>query len=126
MFFRLLKEGLYFAVNSVIVNKLRTFLSLFGITIGIFSIISVFTVLDWMEKSIHDTISSLGDNVVYVQKWPWSFGANYPWWDYVKRPAVSLDDYRTVINKSSKAEAACFDVSQSKQIKYKKNIASGG
>jgi putative ABC transport system permease protein len=124
MFFRLLKEGLYFAVNSVIVNKLRTFLSLFGITIGIFSIISVFTVLDWMEKSIHDTISSLGDNVVYVQKWPWAFGRDYPWWDYVKRPAVSLDDYRTIINKSTKTEAACFDVSQSKMIKYKKNVAS--
>jgi putative ABC transport system permease protein len=52
MFFRLLKEGFLFAVNSIYVNKLRTFLSLFGITIGIFSIISVFTILDWMEKSI--------------------------------------------------------------------------
>ena len=124
MFFRLLKEGLYFAVNSVIVNKLRTFLSLFGITIGIFSIISVFTVLDWMEKSIHDTISTLGDNVVYVQKWPWAFGRDYPWWDYVKRPPVSYDDYHTVISKSKKTETACFDVSQSKQIKYKKNVAT--
>ena len=55
-----------FAVNSIIVNKLRTFLSLFGITIGIFSIISVFTVLDWMEKSIKDSISTLGDNVIHV------------------------------------------------------------
>jgi putative ABC transport system permease protein len=125
MFFRLFREGLYFAVNSVTVNKLRTFLSLFGITIGIFSIISVFTVLDWMEKSIHDTIATLGDNVVYVQKWPWSFSSSYPWWDYVKRPAVSFDDYKTVINKSTKTDAACFDVSQSKQIKYKKNVASG-
>jgi putative ABC transport system permease protein len=125
MFFRLFIEGVAFAFSSITVNKLRTFLSLFGITIGIFSIISVFTVLDWMEKSIHDTISSLGDNVVYVQKWPWSFGSEYPWWDYVKRPPVSLDDYRTVINKSKKAEAACFDVSQSKQIKYKKNVATG-
>jgi putative ABC transport system permease protein len=125
MFFRLFIEGVVFAFSSITVNKLRTFLSLFGITIGIFSIISVFTVLDWMEKSIHDTISSLGDNVVYVQKWPWSFGSEYPWWDYVKRPAVSLDDYRTVLNKSKKTEAACFDVSQSKQIKYKKNVASG-
>ena len=76
MFFRLFKEGFIFAVNSVIVNKLRTFLSLFGITIGIFSIISVFTVLDWMEKSIHDTISSLGENVIYVHKFPWGLNFN--------------------------------------------------
>ena len=73
MFFRLLRESFLFAVNSVVVNKLRTFLSLFGITIGIFSIISVFTVIDWMEKAVRDSIATLGDNVIYVQKWPWSF-----------------------------------------------------
>lgn len=125
MFIRLLKEGFYFAVNSVIVNKLRTFLSLFGITIGIFSIISVFTALDWMEKSIRDSISTLGDNVIYVQKWPWTFDfKNLAWWDIQKWPAVSLNDYHSVLNKSTKTEAACFTASQPKQVKYKKNVAT--
>jgi len=124
MFFRLLKEGFIFAVNSVIVNKLRTFLSLFGITIGIFSIISVFTVLDWMEKSIRDSISTLGENVIYVAKWPWSFDPNRAWWDIMKWPAISMDDYQAILNRSTKAEAACFLVSQSEQIKYRNNIAS--
>ena len=125
MFFRLLKEGFIFAVNSVIVNKLRTFLSLFGITIGIFSIISVFTVLDWMEKSIHDSISTLGDDVIYVQKRPWSFDPNLAWWDIIKWPAISKDDYQAILNRSTKTASACFSVFQSKQIKYKKNLASG-
>jgi putative ABC transport system permease protein len=124
MFFRLLKEGFFFAVNSVMVNKLRTFLSLFGITIGIFSIISVFTVLDWMETSIRTSISSLGDNVIYVQKWPWSFG-DFAWWDVMKWPAVSEDDFHAIVNKSTKSAAAGFDASQSVPIKYKKNLASG-
>jgi putative ABC transport system permease protein len=124
MFIRLLKEGFLFALNSVVVNKLRTFLSLFGITIGIFSIISVFTALDWMEKSIRDSISTLGDNVIYIQKWPWSFDRNLAWWDIVKWPAVSLDDYHSVLNKSTKTEAACFIASQPEKIKYKKNIAN--
>ena len=124
MFFRLLKEGFLFAINSVIVNKLRTFLSLFGITIGIFSIISVFTVLDWMEKSIHDSISSLGDNVIYVQKFPWSFDPNLAWWDIIKWPAVSIDDYEAILKKSTKTASACFAVFQPKQIKYRKNLAS--
>ena len=124
MFLRLFKEGFLFAVNSVIVNKLRTFLSLFGITIGIFSIISVFTVLDWMEKSIRDSISTLGDNVIYVQKFPWSFDPNLAWWDIIKWPAISNDDYQAILNKSTKSESACFLVIQPKQIKYKKNLAS--
>jgi putative ABC transport system permease protein len=124
MFFRLLKEGFVFAVNSVFVNKLRTFLSLFGITIGIFSIISVFTVLDWMQKSIHDSISTLGDNVIHVSKWPWGFEPNLKWWDIIKWPSVSEDDYQAILNRSTKTEFACFSVMQPKQLKFGKNLAS--
>ncbi len=124
MFFRLFKECFLFAVNSIFVNKLRTFLSLFGITIGIFSIISVFTVLDWMEKAIRDSISSMGDNVLYVNKWPWGFEPNLNWWDIIKWPVVSKEDYQTVLNRSTKAATACFSVRQGKQIKYRKNLAS--
>jgi putative ABC transport system permease protein len=122
MFFRLLKEGFIFALNSVVVNKLRTFLSLFGITIGIFSIISVFTVLDWMEKAIHDSISTLGENVLYVHKWPWGFNTNLNWWDIMKWPSISKNDYQAILSKSAKASDACFSVMQAKQIKYLKNI----
>lgn len=113
-----------FAVNSVIVNKLRTFLSLFGITIGIFCIISVFTVLDWMEKSIHESIKSMGSNVIYVQKFPWSFNNNLAWWDIMKWPPISLDDYQALLNKSTKALAVSFVASKSDKINYKKNVAN--
>jgi putative ABC transport system permease protein len=124
MFFRLLKEGVIFALNSIIVNKLRTFLSLLGITIGIFSIVSVFTVLDWMEKSIKDSISTLGDNVIHVSKWPWGFEPNLAWWDIMKWPAVSINDYQFVLNRSVKSETSCYYVMQSKQVKYRKNLAN--
>jgi putative ABC transport system permease protein len=124
MFLRLFKEGFLFAVKSVIVNKLRTFLSLFGITIGIFSIISVFTVLDWMEKSIRDSVSTLGDNVLYVQKFPWSFNPNLAWWDIIKWPSISDRDYQAILKKSTKSETACFAAFQPEKIKYLKNIAN--
>ena len=124
MFLRLFKEGFLFAVKSVVVNKLRTFLSLFGITIGIFSIISVFTVLDWMEKSIRDSVSTLGDNVLYVQKFPWSFNSDLAWWDIIKWPSISDRDYQAILKKSTKSETACFLVDQPEKIKYQKNIAN--
>jgi putative ABC transport system permease protein len=123
MFLRLFREGFIFAVNSVIVNKLRTFLSLFGITIGIFSIISVFTALDWMEKSIHDSISSLGENVLYIHKFPWGLNFNEPWWDIIKRPVTSRDDYLAVLNRSTKTASACLSITQPEQLKYVKNLA---
>ncbi len=124
MFLRLFREGLVFAYNSVIVNKLRTFLSLFGITIGIFCIISVFTVFDWMEKSIRDSINSMGHNVIYVQKYPWSFDSNLAWWDIIKRPSVSLDDYNAVLNRSVRAESAALGVFQGERIKYRNNFVN--
>ncbi len=119
----LFKESLMFAINSLIVNKLRTFLSLLGITIGIFAIISVFAVIDSLEHNIRESISTLGNNVVYVQKWPWSFENNYPWWKYINRPVSQISDYE-VINKISKhAENAAFIVATKKNVQYKDNIA---
>lgn len=123
-FLKLLRESVMLALNSVTINKLRTFLSLFGITIGIFSIISVFTVLDWMEKSIRDSIDSMGSNVVYIQKFPWSFDPNLEWWNLIKWPAVSLDDYHAILNKSTKVEALSLVVGQSSNIYYKNNLAN--
>ncbi len=124
MFLRLFKEGFLFAINSVTVNKLRTFLSLFGITIGIFCIISVFTVLDWLEKSIRDSIDSMGSNVIYVQKFPWSFDSSIEYWDIIRWPSVSVRDYQALREKSVKAEAISFIIGESERVKYRNNIAN--
>ncbi len=121
---RLFKEGFLSAVKSVTVNKLRTFLSLFGITIGIFCIISVFTVLDWMEKSIRDSISSMGSNVVYIQKFPWSFDSELKWWDIVRWPTISLNEYQAILKRSTKTEAASFLIAKTDRLKYDNNVAS--
>ena len=76
-------------------NLLRTTLSLLGIAVGIFSIISVYAVVDSLERSIRQSVQGLGTNVVYVQKWPWGGGGGeYPWWKYFQRPDVSYEDYQ--------------------------------
>lgn len=120
---KLLRESFLFAIQSVVVNKLRTFLSLFGITIGIFAIISVFTVLDWMESSIRENIASLGDNTIYIQKWPWSFGADMPWWELIKRPVPNIQEYEQLKRRVHSAEAFCFLVQTSVTVKYRNNSA---
>ena len=79
LFLRLIKESVLFALNALAVNKLRTFLSLLGITIGIFAIISVFTVVDALENNLRNSIQSLGDNVIFIEQWPWDGEENYPW-----------------------------------------------
>lgn len=118
---RLIKESLRFAIDSLIVNKLRTILSLLGITIGIFAMISVFTMVDSLERNIRDSIQSLGDNVIYIQQMPWQFDANTPWWDYIKRPHPNLQDFKMVKKLSQKAEAVAMLAGTNGTLKYKNN-----
>lgn len=93
--FRLIFESLGFAWRALKSNLLRTILSLLGVTIGIFSIIAVLTLVDSLEKNIRDSFNFLGSNVIYVGKWPFTGGNGRDWWkDYIKRPNVSYAEYR--------------------------------
>ncbi len=124
LFLTLFKESIFFALNALVVNKLRTFLSLLGITIGIFAIISVFTVVDSLENGLRNSVSSLGDNVVFVQKWPWTFGPGYPWWKYINRPLPRVKELEFIQRRSNYAEAATLTVSGRRIIKYRSSNVS--
>ena len=117
MVFTLLKESIIFAWGALIANKLRTFLSLLGITIGIFAIITVFTIVDSLERNIRGSVQSLGDNVVFVMKWPWTFGPDYPWWKYMNRPVPLYCELAEVQRKSKSIEAVGFRIGSNKVLK---------
>lgn len=119
---KLIRESYLMALNAIVVNKLRTFLSLSGITIGIFSVISVFTVFDSIEREVTNSIQSLGNNVLYIQKWPWFMGGGeYPWWKYFKRPEANLDELSLIQRRSMAAESAAFMVGTNRTVKYQNN-----
>jgi putative ABC transport system permease protein len=123
MFFNLVKESFRFAIGSLTENKLRTFLSLLGITIGIFAIISVFTMVDSIKRNIDKSINKLGDNVIYVQKWPWTFSSEYPWWKYMNRPVTALDELADVRERSKLAEVCAFLIQTNVTLKFGSNSA---
>ena len=125
IFLRLLKESIFFALNALVVNKLRTFLSLLGITIGIFAIISVFTVVDALENNLRGSIESLGNNVVFIEKWPWSGGSDYPWWKYLNRPEPAVNELDEIQRRCKSAEACAYTVSLKKTIQYQNNSIEG-
>src|SRR5688572_23985525 len=85
------------ALHELRANKLRTFLSLLGITIGIFCIISVRTVLDSMKNNIQQEIASLGSDVLYIGRWPWmDEGGEYKWWEFFRRPSMGVKELEAV------------------------------
>ncbi|MEF9950245.1 MAG: ABC transporter permease, partial [Mucinivorans sp.] len=114
---RQIYESLRFAVQSVVVNKMRTLLSLLGITIGIFAIISVFTMIDAMENSLRESINSIGTNILYINKWPWmpEEGQEYEWWKYSSRPAMRVAEGEELLASVPSIEAMAMVVSFSRR-----------
>ncbi|QSE97201.1 ABC transporter permease [Fulvivirga lutea] len=93
---RLILESFRFAWNALKMNLLRTTLSLLGVTIGIFAIISVFTIVDSLEKNVKQSFDFLGSGVIYVAKWPFTADSNgeYRWWDFWQRPNPSYQEFK--------------------------------
>ena len=116
------------ALQELKVNKLRTFLSLFGITIGIFCIIGVLATIDSLKSKIKNDLSGLGNNTIFIDKWSYGGGgdgAEYPWWKYMKRPSMKVEEMEFVKQRSTLASNAAFFVSNSATFSFEDNQLKG-
>jgi putative ABC transport system permease protein len=120
-------ESLLFALSALRENLLRTILSLLGVTVGIFAIIGVLTMVDTLNGSIRNSLSFIGSKVIYVDVFPWSFGkGEYPWWKYFRRPNPTYAEYKFLEEKLTQASAvSVFAVRGNLNIKYKNSSAKG-
>jgi len=123
---RLILESFRFAWNALKMNLLRTTLSLLGVTIGIFAIISVFTIVDSLEKNIKESLSFLGSGVIYVGKWPYTADANgeYKWWDFWNRPNPSYHEFKFLDDKLKTAADISIYAKANTTLKRKNNSVS--
>jgi putative ABC transport system permease protein len=114
----LFRESIAFAFSALIQNKLRSILSLLGITIGIFSIVAVFTFIDSLQISLMKDVNNLGSNVIYIEKWPWTFGKDYPWWKYWIRPQPTTNEMDFVQKRCKNAEAVAYTFGRNSTVEY--------
>ncbi|MEJ0055632.1 MAG: ABC transporter permease [Bacteroidota bacterium] len=107
---RLIVESFYFAWKALKSNVLRTILSLLGVTVGIFAIIAVFTLVDSLEKNIKSSFDFLGTGVIYVGKWPFTPEGNGPfkWWEYWRRPTPSVNEFKFLNANLRNQSAICI------------------
>ncbi|MGY3090735.1 putative ABC transport system permease protein [Hymenobacter sp. UYAg731] len=91
---RLTLESFLFAWDALKSNLLRTVLSLLGVTVGIFAIIAVFTIVDSLEANVRSSLDFVGDKIIYVSKWPFAFDSDFPWWKYFQRPVPTPREYQ--------------------------------
>nr|WP_068890493.1 ABC transporter permease [Pedobacter panaciterrae] len=123
---KLIGESFRFAFDALRQNKLRTMLSLLGITIGIFAIIFVFSAADTFRSKLQASIDKLGSKTIFVQKWPWGGFGDYPWWKYMNRPVPSLRDYELLKSRLEHAEGLSYEIwANERTIKYRSNSVEG-
>lgn len=107
------------AIQELWKNKLRTFLSLFGITIGIFCIIGVLATVNSLEQNIQNEIKSLGNNTIYIDKWEYSGGGpDYPWWKFVNRPSPRYQEVQEIKERTPMAKYVAFHNSITDQVEF--------
>jgi len=124
--FRLIGESFRFAADALRQNKLRTMLSLLGITIGIFTIIAVFSGVDTLRNKLQESVDKLGSNTIFIQKWPWVFDDDFPWWKFVNRPTPTIRDYQALKERMENVDGLSYEVSSGgRTIKYRSSSIEG-
>ena len=122
-FFEITISSFKLAMQELLKNKLRTFLSLFGVTIGIFCIIGVLAAVNSLQLNIQSEIKSLGTNTIYIDKWDYGAGGgpDYPWWKYVKRPSPEYDELQQIKQRTSTAQNVAFVINTTGNVDVNDN-----
>lgn len=121
IYLRILKESFAFAINALKNNKLRTFLSLVGVTIGIFSIIAILAAVDSLKKEIEGTMSGLDMNTMILTSV--SFGpTDVPRWKWEQFPEVTYDEFQYLERNLPDIGAITYSLNvPGEMVKYEEN-----
>ncbi|WP_179351603.1 ABC transporter permease [Winogradskyella vidalii] len=124
VYLRLLKESFSFALNALRNNKLRTFLSLLGVTVGIFSIIAVLAAVDSLDKTIQGQLSSLDSNTMYISSMP--FGpTDVPRWQRETFEEMSYNEFKSIQTSVKDAEHVALQLFVKREnIRYESELVS--
>ncbi|MFM9824866.1 ABC transporter permease, partial [Flavobacterium sp.] len=124
IYFRLVKESFRFAISALQNNKLRTLLSLLGVTIGIFSIISVLAAVDSLNRKITKDLSTLDKNTIYLMKM--SFGpSEIPQWKREQFPNVKYDEYIYLKSAMANTDQMGYQIfTKTESVKFESNTIS--
>lgn len=115
-------------IQELLNNPLRTFLSVLGVSIGVFCIVSVSTVFDSMETNIQSNMATLGNDVLYVGKFAWmpeEGETEYAWWRYKARPVVTRNELNAIQEETNYTSYSAISYAFNKPFKFMDNTVSG-
>jgi putative ABC transport system permease protein len=123
-FFTELREGLMISWSAIRANKLRSVLTTLGIIIGIVTVTLMGTAIAGLNNSFLTSISSIGADVLYVDRASWIIQSTKEWIESQKRPVISLETADTLERQMSLAQAIVPVAQNDEPVKYKKRSSS--
>jgi putative ABC transport system permease protein len=124
-YFNIIFTSLKMALQEFRSNKLRTFLSLLGITFGIFCIISVLATISSMKTAVQNDIKTLGTNTVFIDKWEYRNDNDYPWWKYYKRPTPKYEELKQLKDRVPIIQNATYMTQDQSVFEYGNDMLNG-
>ena len=119
VFVRSIRESVAFALQQLQGDKFRTFLSLLGVSIGIFSIVAIFTAIDALQENVRRGFDTISGDLVQISKWPMmgedeqgnsDMTQEFKWWEYMRRPNTTYEDYKFLKANSQLGEDISFSI----------------
>jgi putative ABC transport system permease protein len=122
-FLQELKEGLLISFRAIRANKMRSVLTTLGIFIGIISVTLMGTAIEGLDRKFEESISKIGADVLYVQKFPWFMGQEF--WTLRNRRNIAVKDADAIERQSIYADAVAPQMGTRRSVKYKGKIVEG-
>jgi putative ABC transport system permease protein len=110
------KESMMIALKAIRANKVRSSLTMLGIIIGITAVVSMSTAIKGIDNSFQNGISSLGTDVLYVDKWAWF--SNEEWWKLRNRKNITMEEYEKFRELAKLPKASAPDTKTNQTVKF--------
>jgi putative ABC transport system permease protein len=111
-----LKEGLMIALRAIASNKIRAMLTMLGIFIGVTVVVTMSTAIKGIDNSFQQGISSLGSDVLYIDKWAWF--SNVEWWKMRNRKNITMEEFEKFKNLAKLPVAVAPVINSVQTVKY--------
>ena len=118
-------EGIKIAFHALRTNKVRAFLTTLCIIIGITMVTIVDAVTTGMDETFDRSMAMMGQNVVYVEKWPWGDDDDVKWWEIQNRQEMKVDYADYIEDNSKYASVVSAAAGRGTSIRYKDKLANG-
>jgi putative ABC transport system permease protein len=116
------------AMSIILAHKMRSALTALGVIIGIIAVTLMGSAIGGIEIGFERSLSVIGDDILYVEKWPWHHVDD--WWNYRNRRRMDVryaEDLKRIINEipNSQLVTAVPTINTSRSVKFQDNEVRG-